>query len=62
VNAPTKVGCMVAGMAAGAGSVDDMGPLLARSSISSTIARAKSASEMLEPPPASDSATSPPTW
>ena len=52
---------MVAGMAAGADFVDDMGPLLARSSISSTIARAKSASEMLEPPPASDSATSPPT-
>jgi hypothetical protein len=49
---------LVAGTAAGADSVDDMG--LAGLSISSTIACAKSAPEMLEPPSASNSATSPP--
>ena len=61
VNAPAKVGCLVAGMAAGAGSVDDKGLLLAGLWISSTIAYANSAPEMLEPPSASNGATSPPT-
>jgi hypothetical protein len=62
VDAPAKVGCLVAGMAAGAGSVDDMGLLLAGLPIASMIVGAKSApGEMSGPPSASNSATSPPT-